>query len=362
MKNIRVNNQSGLGLILVCLMLVCPTAQFFCPDHQTFFIQAQKPPTCVACPENCNICYIGLEAEPICAYCNQAHYSDQDGACKPCTENCELCTGPGLEQCQKVSLGHFYDPSSKSIVACKSENCASCHAENECSLCKEGFYALTKEKNDSGIEVVTCGDCEIENCLYCSIMKDQLEGQKFITCKLCKENYSLVSGKCQKCPKNCESCADESKECLNCKKGFSFGDKGTDCKKITVENCHHAKPDGTCEICDSHYYLEEGECKLCSDKTENCSMCHIKDGDFKCLSCLIGFMLNEGECHQCSANCNHCTAEKCFVCAHKYFYNEDAQECQECPIEKCARCDRSNFCADCIDGYFFSKKKGKCLK
>ena len=363
MRNQRVISSTAIGVILVCFMMIQPATQFSCPDKQTFFIETQKPPTCVNCPENCNICYVGLNSEIVCAYCLPGHYSNIDSECKPCAENCEVCTGGKIEQCQKVKLGHFYDYATKTIIPCKPDNCASCHSVDECSLCKEGFYPLTKEKNANGVEIVTCGDCGIENCLYCGKIKDQVEGQEFITCKLCAEHYSLVSGKCQKCPKNCESCADESKECMTCKKGFSFDESNTKCKKITVENCHSAKSDGTCEICDSHYYLEEGTCKLCSEKTEHCSMCHNRDNEFKCLSCLIGFRLNDkGECESCPDNCNHCTAEKCFVCSHTYFYNEDAQECQVCPIKNCVRCERSNFCDDCVDGYYFNKKKNKCLK
>ena len=349
-----------LSKCLALALLATATLQI-CGNGEVFVVGSNNNARCIDCPSNCSVCYRGLENTPVCVSCAEGHYLDLNDECKPCSANCASCIGPNQEDCKSLLPGFFYDSEKNGPASCNDPSCSHCAAKDQCSWCKEGFFAEKVEKTDKELDVVNCVDCKIQNCRVCDKKLDEALKTEYLTCRICDEGYGLVSGKCEPCPDNCQYCEEESKTCVLCSRGF-FMDKETGkCTKIPISHCNSMESKDKCSYCESHYFLADNECKLCAEEIANCSYCNKKEGKVTCLSCEIGYhRTDDNKCENCIENCNHCRNGKCIVCKHGYFYDEQKDACQKCELSHCKVCESPDVCSDCEAGYFFNKETKQC--
>lgn len=346
--------------ITVALMCLIAFSQSICPTKTVLHIDEDFEKTCVPCPSNCSICYLALNKQPLCAFCEEGYFMDKEHKCRPCTENCSNCTEGDLNHCRSTQSGFFFDQKTQKIAKCNEESCQSCNAADFCVSCKEGYFAANKAVAENGIEKVVCQPCDIDNCLYCGQKSDQVKDSSFLTCTLCKSGYGIVGGKCEKCPDNCLYCHEESKECSFCETGYLLKKETNTCEKISIDNCYTLNDAGDCMFCESHFYLKDGKCAPCKKGIANCNYCTTKADSLTCLSCEIGYFIAGDYCKPCPENCNHCNSEKCFVCANGSYYNQQSNSCEKCTIDKCDVCRSVDVCDTCISGYYFDAKSKKC--
>lgn len=332
-----------------------------CPRKTVLRIDDNFERSCSPCNANCSICYLGPDASPICAFCEEGYYMDSAKNCLPCAAHCSSCVGPDIKQCRTAANGYYYDEKSHSLLSCDNPACQTCASKGVCTSCSEGYYMVSKNETETSLSV-RCEPCGIENCLFCSHKSDQIKSSVFNSCSLCKSGYSLVSGKCQACPENCSYCREESGECSFCDRGFFLDKKTNRCEKVTQPFCFSLNSNHTCEICDNHYYLTANHtCEPCKKQFPHCSFCAGKDEALSCLSCEIGFKIDKnGACTRCPENCNHCNSEGCLSCFTGYYFAQNSGQCEKCPIENCEICRSADVCDICMGGYYFDAKLKKC--
>ena len=100
------------------------------------------------------------------------------------------------------------------------------------------------------------------------------------SCVKCKEGYYLDENECKACTDSCLSCTNSSK-CLKCKDGFYPKDDKCKACSDNLRGCKQCSKDGT-------------QCLTCVD---NCEICHLTKG---CLKCKIGNHYDGKECTACS--------------------------------------------------------------
>ena len=349
-----------MQILIISILLTVTTCN--CPSKTFFSINDDFSRTCVPCSDDCAICYLSADKKPVCAFCEEGFFMNSGKTCKACVKNCSSCTGTDIGHCRSASEGHFYDLKTGSIESCVDQSCATCASQNQCTSCSEGFYQAAKTETENGV-LLTCKTCEIEHCLFCSEKSDQVKSGTFNSCSLCRSGYSLVSGKCQKCPENCSYCREESGECSFCDRGYNQDKRVNACLPISLPNCFSVKESGECEICENHYFISDtGSCEPCKQKYPNCSFCSGKEENLMCLSCEMGFSLDKkSTCKRCIPNCNHCNPDSCLGCFSGFFYNSDENICEKCKLDNCEICRNADVCEECANGFYFSQKVKKCL-
>lgn len=348
--------------VAILAILVLNTSSI-CNEKQVFIIGKTGKPKCVACPSSCSVCYRNLDNKPTCISCEEGFYLDINSQCQPCNHYCAACIGPNQEQCSTLKKGYFLNTETSEIEACNDASCAQCYGTDECRSCKEGFFSYLKGKNKSGMNIVGCTACDIDNCMMCEKKADKSINAMYMSCAVCAERYGLINDKCEKCPDNCQFCHEESKECAICTKGFFIDRKTGKCVRIPVSDCYSMQDSKTCSYCESHYFLKDNKCLLCRDKVDNCSFCGLNGDEVNCMSCEIGFHRSgQGKCEKCIENCNHCSKERCVVCRHGYYYDQAKDICESCKLDNCRVCESADTCSDCEAGFFYNSETRKCEK
>lgn len=356
-------------LAALCLLLAAVAAS--CPPKTVLVFTSDTETQCQPCQDNCAVCYVGLADARVCAFCDDGFYL-HDGACTPCEPHCAHCIGPGLANCRSAASGFFYSAAAKRLEACAA-GCDACHDAQSCSTCREGFLAVEAPaaRADTPLRAhapaasapVTCEPCAIDNCLYCSRAADQIAGQRFRTCNLCRQGFGLVSGKCEPCPANCQVCAEETRQCSYCAPGFFVSKPDNACRAVAVPHCYSVDERQQCVYCDSHFFLEEGACRACRAREPHCNYCALKDGHFACLSCLMGYYRTpDGACRACGPHCSHCDAGRCLVCAAGHFFDAERGACEPCALAHCEFCKSATVCEACEQGFFFDRAAGQCAR
>ncbi|XP_041915930.1 proprotein convertase subtilisin/kexin type 5 isoform X1 [Alosa sapidissima] len=332
-----------------------------CPPEHTL-----REGECQHCPVGCHRCTGAV----LCAECEESHflhegrcvaecpdgfYDDAEGrVCGRCHPDCELCNGPGSEECNTcadpdASLQngacvspcpeHTYrDAHTLECMACD-PSCHSCsgpHATS-CTTCAEGL------RPDAHGQCTTLTSCPPRHyadqdgeCHQCHKYCQQCAGPDRSQCLSCSANHYLLNGSCvDACPvgsfrdqvrQTCEAChpsclscvGRHSHECLACKPEL-FRD-GKEC----VETCHSSRygdmSTRSCEPCDA-----------------SCAEC-LGAGPDSCLSCREGqvYLRRRGQCvHTCPAghyeDSHHRTCEPCHPSCQTC-YGKGAQSCGSCHI------------------------------
>ena len=132
-----------------------------------------------------------------------------------------------------------------------------------------------------------CASCidEISNCVYCSDIRKE--------CVKCMDGYALVGGRCSACPDHCLSCAEVG-TCDACESGYFVNESGVCSSCDSVKGCATCSSERVCRSCVDGYYLEGTRCLKCS---AGCVRCDARD---YCFNCTGSFGLLHGKCvHEC---------------------------------------------------------------
>lgn len=291
---------------------------------------------CRSCGEYCNSC-----DEYSCYECLPTFYSNDQGECTPCIDNCQECWGS--DYCDVCQEGFIYDGLRNRCTQCN-ENCLKCDNDKFCYACDDYYYAVEGECKICGDYCVNCNDNECIKCDY---------------------GFYLDAGVCHYCPYSCESCSSEA-YCETCYTKYYLkvaDDKlSATCEYCSISGCAICSGD-LCSKCEDSFFLEDGICKSC---TEGCKDC---DESKTCLTCRYGFYLNpDSACSKCMRGCLDCYIENkdqvifeiCIECDYYYFTTED-YTCENC-IDKCEYCYDTESCDQCEQGYFFSMNEKACIK
>ena len=232
-----------------------------------------------------------------------------------CSNNCE--TSIKIINNQECGLCEYFYPE-RPFKFINGNNCLSSIPEgaelynNKSSLikCKEGYHF----QNDS------CFDCyyTCKDCLETSMNEND---QK---CTKCKINYLLEKGNClSQCSFGFEKVEDECHPCSN-----------YTCKNFLTNSCN-------CSECNEGYYLEEHQCKKCSDNCKNC------DNFTKCNTCNNNYVLENNICNKFHENCEICFAPS---------YNEKEQKCLSCKNKSMLLLE-DNCVNNCPEGFYINNNK-----
>ena len=167
-----VRNKINLSFLLILAQICLVSKESTTCKMSETLLTKDTEPQCVSCPENCQICYPGLQNKLICGFCMDNFYMNVFRKCKPCVENCESCVGKSQKMCVRPAKGYFYDQAENKLANCKMEGCAYCPNKTECINCDEGYYVANRKMNEEKLNVVECKKCEIDNCKFCREIED----------------------------------------------------------------------------------------------------------------------------------------------------------------------------------------------
>ncbi|KAM9734341.1 LOW QUALITY PROTEIN: proprotein convertase subtilisin/kexin type 5-like [Menidia menidia] len=353
--------------------------------------------TCATCveagPANCTSCdtdKFGVERylfQGLCLdSCPEAFYHTGERTCEPCSEHCQLCSGPSHclrcnssfylsgGGCVKLECGEgeVEDPDYDECMACE-EGCKKCVLYNprHCLSCTEGFYNFQDGcyKNcpaktysvEQEMTCVPCDDkcvsCDEHECYWCETDLFLSEGE---CVSECPDGFygDEDSNECEECHSDCATCdGPEEDACLSCEKGKVLENGG-------CVSYHEACPvktflndDGACEDC-------HPSCESCSGEEKNqCTNCakgRFLTAQQTCVSkCPLGFFSGpvSGRCEACPPGCWLCPdAHSCSRCQsgrRNPLLLQDGRCVQECvrgfPVGQlchscapgCASCERN---------------------
>ena len=363
-----------------------------------------------------NLCIKETEEKKI--HCYDANcigcYSEEKGACEYCDDGYYLTKGEcfnllvtqnGLCPFGYYSIGNYCEQRCSGLY-CFFEYDKGVYfcPENHCLVCEYNEIKIISECDNTK----ECG--QLDGCLNC-LLNDE--------CLICKQGYYLLSGVCKKCGEGCAQCANAT-VCIYCMSGYELTpDKGCNLtynfdynidvykdrknklisiyhpeeliqpegseniinnsqniqseinKTIVIpkvlscdKNCRKCKDNtGKCIECNSNYILSENKCNLmCSDK--NCLSCELKDNKQICNECISGYEIVSGKC-ELICSIDHCTDCSligslliCTRCENGYVY--DGEICKiRCKDNNCKTCpDDGTKCTECNSGR--KLYNGKC--
>lgn len=351
---------------------------FGCECTEGYGLESSSGDCSMCIDENCIICSNDYQ---VCNECEDGYFLS-DNQCLPCDKTCSTCTdsisctecllglvfGTSLCQCENR---YGFVGNTAICDYCSDTSCSSCFSDNTiCTNCDASFY----------LENNTCFNCDYK----CSSCNESL------TCESCKENASLVEGKCV-CPDfygfnsngdcvscadhDCELCQESSEYCTQCSFGYfeSFGS----CSMCSLD-CYDCDNSTACTICKTNAIGPDtnGQC-LCENgygknsTTGDCNFCienhcdHCQDNNSQCSQCQDGYYLSNNLCLPCDPSCSTCFNDiSCISCKDNFtFYNDLCRcnqgygldsnyDCQLCN-GACYECySNNNICETCYDGFY----------
>ena len=227
--------------------------------------------------------------------------------------NCQECAAPdvapGARADTVATCTRCADPNYLKTVS----GVTTCETE-----CGEGYFKNDNGGSDSQTKVcVSCGDTNagVPNCAKCTA--PTTTGQK-PACSECNSGFALSEDKttCIQSPgaqckapgcKTCDNPAEDNEVCTVCnngrylaptsqcvddcgKLGSYYGAAGNKCKECTVANCAECSTNGSCQTCNTGFYLDNSECKACDSSCKSCSGATNAD----CIECSAGKVLKYG--------------------------------------------------------------------
>lgn len=265
-------------------------------------------------------------------------YAVEAGLCKVCPDNCLTCT-PGTNSTFVCTIGGckrgFYQfGTSTKCVSCFN-GCPVCGSDPAvCLSCGDGKFLSSRG---------TCISCS-NNCLKCDAS----------SCSICNPGYLLYNSACYSPPvSNC--LAYTNLTCTQCSQNYILEGNGTKCTPNI--SCNTSS---SCTFCDLNQYLSlTNQCLVCP-VIANCQYCNpAKSQQNSCLQCNSGYYLNGGNCVLCSsaqAGCSACSsAQVCTTAQDGYFisvdYSGSSGIVQLCS-GYCSKCSQSSLsCTECKSGY-----------
>ena len=253
--------------------------------------------------------------DPNCAIC----LSEEEGTCEECKKDYKLVKG----ECCLSSDNSCVSNTNYISLNCEN-NCSICYSEDECYLCKPGYYLKSGACQPC---INGCFQCaNSEKCQYCF---SHYEMKNDGTCQLksntnevdfnvnlyMKKKYKLIEANykneydeskalpyqsTKECDSNCFKCNDSTGTCLQCKSLYILDEDTNTCiSDCSDENCLDCYLNiisaEQCRTCKNGYYPSGKNCNLkCSD--ENCRYCNLLDGQEICLECFPDYKLEGISC------------------------------------------------------------------
>jgi hypothetical protein len=206
--------------------------------------------------------------------------------------------------------------------------------------------------NEETIEYEEEYNNSLKGCFSYLILKNEKN-----YCTECKNNYTLINGKCYKCDiENCEICSyeEEDTKCIKCKENYLLTEENT-CEESQskIKHCFQSQ-NSKCFLCEKNYDLLENKC-IFNSQISDCT-------SYECMS-----FFDEKKRNQ--------------VCEDNKYYQEKSQKCTDCNDINCrvcidkigciicqkgltlieGRCLNSTYFANTIDGCALYDNKGNCL-
>ncbi|KAL4454000.1 hypothetical protein ABPG74_003883 [Tetrahymena malaccensis] len=199
-------------------------------------IQGQQ--NCNKCHDTCNTC--SSQTKNSCLTCSQKDFrvfdkqsnscicingyyeNQQTGLCEKCHYSCQECFGNGENQCSK----------------CDELNSKRKLNENNQCKCTLSYHEIDQkcEAEKQVLCDLTCQICDQENNQICNKCKADVGLQYDSTNKKCVCNsgwyFNKQKGACLQCDQNCETCEQNSNQCLTCKTGKQLNIQNKQCETV----------------------------------------------------------------------------------------------------------------------------------
>lgn len=172
---------------------------------------------CQKCEDGCDECSFDQDGNQECFSCTikylngESYYMDENKKCKKCPDGCEKCVlDSGKINCLECNILTNYMDSNGECQKCNEtiEGCQQCdYNENKRLTCKKCKDKYTLKNGECKIcQIDNCQLCEIDNnqeiCLNC-VDKNNINSFKMFL----SEQYGLKDGKCFECGSdNCKNC------------------------------------------------------------------------------------------------------------------------------------------------------------
>ncbi|CAD8203433.1 unnamed protein product [Paramecium octaurelia] len=292
------------------------------------------------CPSDCVTCTKEVCLQPDHSIkCQENYYLDtENSTCLSCDQTCQICING--DECIKCKSGLIL-------------------MNNECSACQEFLKQAKCDQYDKDCFCIKCIEGyklnQLSQCIKCAsnCQSCNLEDQ----CDICKDGYYLNDNQCVLCQENCVLCQNLN-QCIKSHNGY-YVENGIALQ--CTNNCLIFFNECQCQDCPDQYYQDHNDlfCYPCQD---NCQTCSNKQTCINCVS--NSFYLDNSKCTQCSFPCLTCLSQtKCLSCVNDYYYYlKEHQNCVQCPAP-CITCyyDQTALCNSCIESYYlFNQQCYEC--
>ena len=282
-----------------------------------FFFNGPFSQSCLACPTDCDECYVPDIWAPVtsCTKCASGYRLVGDRCKLICPENCQTCSGvPNwFITCSECQAGFAFNSQGTDCVRCDS-NCRSCtNFYRQCTDCEAGFY------RDPNPPYAWCLACEV--CAPGEIERSACSTTNPRWCTSCARHEVVVNN-----------------QCVACQVGTYTSDDRRSCP--------------TCGVCSAptHFRPNGGECTttrntICSACTDNKA---TSSNDLaSCDTCNSGFFRQiSGTSFVCARCTDHPCGQNQFISC-----SNAVRQCQTCPgVTAANACDKGKEPSKTCDG------------
>lgn len=431
-----------LGALLSNTVLVTDCLQY---DSAA---SSPRVPVCLACRSNMVLRADGracLTATGGLAHCFRSNSAGS--ACAECVEGYSLvkntCVQNSIVNCKKYSqtLSALTCISCSAGFSLVSNSCLrgnQLHCEefadsfpDRCTKCQSGFSLVVRSdsstycfRNDPQLHCETFDSAlfllGILKCIKCKFsfapndistiksaclpvepvtgcaeyIKSQLTAVGSLTCSVCYSGYYLSAGNCLPLTPapNCKTYSTSEDACVECQPGF-FPSASSACSRNPqgINGCANYAGPNVCDLCDSDFFLSDGQCLRVSSPVLNCksygssdslcaeclngyilvanscilggvSRCVVYDSTGNCLSCEPGFYFWNNACNAYpDSNCVKIENAKCVSCTQGMVPQGLLCSQPSSPIDNCLFYSSATQCEVCAAGYSILQNKTKCV-
>ncbi|ESU40914.1 Variant-specific surface protein, partial [Giardia duodenalis] len=333
----------------------------------------------------------GARADTVvtCTRCQEQKYL-KDNACVDGADDCgtgyatreDSENGNRCIKCDDATSGGIADCAQCTAITSPTRagaplvTCSQCTPNKKVQPDKKGCVDTCPANSSDNNGVCECVSGYTPDAAGTGCTKDTTPQCKTPDCKVCT-NPAKDNEACTEC--NNGSYLTPTNQCVDtCSKlGNYYGTTDNKCKECTAVNCAECKTDGSCQTCNTGFYLDNSECKACDSSCKSCSGATAED----CTECPSGKALtygNDGTKGTCGEGCVVNTDQSpgnCKVCGLTV---EGTAYCSACSVDSeypqngvCApKATRAATCSDspvsggvcntCTDGYF--RMSGGCYE
>ena len=164
------------------------------------------------------------------------YYLNANNYCMACTNgsNCAVCSTTNASSCLTCFSGYFLNNNVcvKCTFPCTS--CASLSA-TQCSSCAIGYTLLANNTCTKTSSLSSSFGTITENCANSQLTTSGTSS--ILSCKLCKQGYSLTSSGCVPCVEGCKVCnPNYLTKCSQCMTGYFLNSTNL-CQACNYTHC-----------------------------------------------------------------------------------------------------------------------------